>query len=279
MIGQNDSLTRVKRGRPKKKPEYNKEQNTEDLLNKAVELFKTPLDDREKRPPNAPSIQDVADAMNTSRMRVRKLLITAGYYSTEMSREVNKYHEAGLSVQEICEKTGFKRSAVHSVLPYEKGIYKLEEPTLSAEQCQQFRKRKKSLEWLREELTKLDDESCEQNISDKHSSEQGVCDELLWEAITAFEGYGFQIDDNHTSVNGHHAVTNRVRYSVDGEGICFGTLRLTKAEIINAFRKARQIQAAEGCVSDANDLCCRGARELYAVFLRIGACDKSVSDK
>lgn len=34
----------------------------------------------------------------------------------------------------------------------------------------------------------------------------------------------------------------------------------------------------KGCVCSPDGLCCRGARELYTVFLRIGACCKSVSE-
>ncbi len=236
----------AKRGRPKKKPEYDHEQNINELLEQVVSLFMVPFDDRKERPPDAPNISFVADSMNTSRMRVRKLLITAGYYSTAMSRKVNGLYQSGLTVKEICEETGYGRSAVHSVLPYEKGIYKLADPTLNAEQCQQFQWRKKSVELLAEHM------------------DEEVGDRYLWEAIRAFEDYNFHMENN-----------DRIKYSIDREKICFETVTIRREEISEAFRKARKIQCVEGCVRNAGQLRCRGAEELYSVFLRIGVCNKS----
>lgn len=246
-IGPNGSK-RAKRGRPKKKPDYNVEQNINDLLETAVSLFEIPYDDRVQRPEDAPSISRVADEMDTSRMRVRKLLITAGYYSTATSREVQELYNQGKSIQEISKILDLGRSAVHNMLPYKKGIYKLADPTLNAEQCQQFQKRKKACENLREHMG----ENC--------------CDRYLWEAIQIFEGFNFKTPDNC-----------RIKYSVDCETICFGDIRLNRKDILDAFRKARSIQNEEGCVCSPDRLCCKGARELYTVFLRIGACCKSVS--
>ena len=239
----------AKRGRPKKKPDYDVEQNINSLLETAVSLFEVPYDDRVERPEGAPTITHVAEEMNTSRMRVRKLLITAGYYSTDTSRRIQKLYEQGLSIQEIGERLDLGRSAVHNMLPYKKGIYKLPDPTLNAEQCQQFQTRKKACENLHEHL----DEDC--------------CDRYLWEAIQTFAGFNFRTPDKC-----------RITYSVDCETICFGDLRLTRKEITDAFRKARKTQREKGCVCSPDGLCCRGARELYTVFLRIGACCKSVSE-
>jgi len=239
---------KAKLGRPKKKPDYDIEQNINSLLETAVSLFEIPYDDREERSEDAPSISHVAIEMDTSRMRVRKLLITAGYYSTEVSRQVQELYSQGLSIQEIGKRLDLGRSAVHSMLPYKKGVYKLEDPTLNAEQCQQFQTRKKACENLREHL----DEEC--------------CDSYLWEAIQIFEGFNFRSPD-----------ICRIRYSVDCETICFGDLKITRKEISEAFKKARRIQKEEGCVCSSDRLCCRGSKELYTVFLRIGACCKSVS--
>ena len=237
------------RGRPKKKPYYDREQNINDLLEQATSLVEVGYDDRVERPPDAPTITFVAETMKTSRMRVRKLLITAGYYSTDISRKVQELYEQGMSIQEIGKKLDLGRSAIHSMLPYKKGIYKLNDPTLNAEQCQQFQRRKKACYQLREHL----DEEC--------------CSGYLWEAIQAFEDYHF-LDERKRPV----------RYSVDCETVCFGNLRITRKEIMEAFQRARKIQHSDGCVCDASRLCCQGASELYTVFLRLGACSKSISD-
>ena len=49
------------------------------LIARAAELFEEPYDDREQREDWLPSVRAVAEEMNTTVLRVRKLLITAGY--------------------------------------------------------------------------------------------------------------------------------------------------------------------------------------------------------
>ena len=72
---------KAKRGRPKKKPDYDRDKEIEAFQAKAVELFGEPYDDRIERSEDAPSIRDVARAMDTTPLRVRKMLVTAGVYS------------------------------------------------------------------------------------------------------------------------------------------------------------------------------------------------------
>ena len=51
--------------------------------------------------PIVPSLRTVATALNTTILRVRKLLITAEYFSTETSRTVQTLVAEGRSVEEI----------------------------------------------------------------------------------------------------------------------------------------------------------------------------------
>lgn len=250
---------KAKRGRPKKSPEIVlkekeqeieiREQKIQELLERAVSLFQIPFDDRDERPPDAPTISFVASEMNTSRMRVRKLLITADFYSSEMSRRVIELQESGADIKEICEKTGLGRSAVHSYLPFQRVIYKMDDPSLNAKQCKQFQRRKRACEQLRKHLTDSD------------------CCGYLWEAILAFEQYNFRRECG-----------TKFQYGVDCEKICFGDFTLCREEIESAFRKVREIQKKSGCVCDSSKLSCRGSEELYTIFLRIGACCKSIQN-
>ena len=122
----------AKRGRPKKDLEIVlkekeeelriRDQKIRELLDRAVELFKIPYDDRDERPPDAPSISYVASEMNTTRLRVRKLLITAEFYSSATSRMIAEMQKAGADVKEICEKTGLERATVHSYLPFQRVV-------------------------------------------------------------------------------------------------------------------------------------------------------------
>lgn len=86
-------IEKRKRGRPKKKPDYDRDKEIEAFQAKAVELFGEPYDDRIERSEDAPSIRDVAAAMDTTPLRVRKMLVTAGVYSTRLSREVQTLYD------------------------------------------------------------------------------------------------------------------------------------------------------------------------------------------
>ena len=232
-----------KRGRPAKKPDYDRDEELNALVTTAAELFAEPYDDRVERSADAPSIREVAQAMNTTILTARKILITAGYYSTELSRKVQTLHEQGCDVQQIMDQTGLKRSSVHAYLPYMKGKYNLTDATLNAERRRTFRTRKAACEKLGENPT----------------------DENLWAAIKAFEGYPFTTEKGLS-----------LKYTVKGGEIFFSRKEksVTRATVLEAFNRARQIQKDEGCVSGPKKLGTFGASYLYPVFLRIGVCTK-----
>lgn len=232
-----------KRGRPQKKPGYDKDEELSAVVETAAELFGEPYDDRVTRSADAPSIRDVAQAMNTTILTVRKLLITAGCYSTELSRKVQALHEQGCDVQQIMEQTGLKRASVHAYLPYQKCKYNLTNASLNAERRRSYRARKDVCEKLSDDPT----------------------DENLWAAIEAFAGYSFSTEKGLT-----------FKYTVKGGEIFFSRKEksVTRATVMKAFSQTQQIQKAEGCVSGPKKLGTFGASYLYPVFLRIGVCTK-----
>ena len=132
----------VPRGRPNKEPGYDREKEIQDLIDKAVELFQIPYDDRCERPTDAPSIRFVAEQMNSTHIRVRKLLITAGYYSTALSRKVQGLSDQGYSIQEIMDETGLNKASVMTYLPYEKTVYDLEDKSGAAKRTEKWRERR-----------------------------------------------------------------------------------------------------------------------------------------
>ena len=94
--------------RPKKKDTH-PQQSMEELLKCAAELFQEPYDDRDDRDAELPSIQSVADELETTLLRTRKLLITVDMFSTNTSRKVQEMVSRGNSVEEIMEATGLKK--------------------------------------------------------------------------------------------------------------------------------------------------------------------------
>lgn len=78
------------------------------------------------------SIKKVAALFRISEQKVRKVLIDAGEYESDMSIQVNDLYEQGYSVENIAEKLRVSKSTVSAYLPYTKGVYLGENPSSNA---------------------------------------------------------------------------------------------------------------------------------------------------
>jgi predicted DNA-binding protein YlxM (UPF0122 family) len=108
----------------------------------------------------------IAEEFSMTRLKVRKLLITAGVYETPISGEVNRLHRQGKTIAEIQEATGLKRASVHSYLPYSKAIYKLEDASVAAERIRKYRSRKQLVEVLKEVIENENQTAAEATLWD-----------------------------------------------------------------------------------------------------------------
>ena len=106
-------------GRKKLKPEYNAGKNLKEQMDAAVIRYKDGM-----------TLQAIADALSLNPIKVRKLLITAGIYESDVAemvrrtfsnyRETQSYKDAVLSTASALK---LSRASVTSYLPYEKGVY------------------------------------------------------------------------------------------------------------------------------------------------------------
>ena len=106
-------------GRKKLKPEYDAGKNLKEQMESAVALYDSEM-----------SLQAIADALALNPIKVRKLLITAGVYESEVAekvqdtfeeyRETQNYKEAILSTAATLE---LSKASITSYLPYRKGVY------------------------------------------------------------------------------------------------------------------------------------------------------------
>ena len=106
-------------GRKKLKPEFDARENLKEQMDAAVALYEEDC-----------SLQDIADALNLNPIKVRKLLITADVYESEVAekvqdtfeeyRETQDYKTAILSTANTLK---LSKASVTSYLPYEKGVY------------------------------------------------------------------------------------------------------------------------------------------------------------
>ena len=106
-------------GRKKLKPEYDAGKNLKEQMDAAVALYEVDC-----------SLRSIADVLTLNPIKVRKLLITAGVYESDVAekvqdtfeeyRETQNYKEAILSTANILH---LSKASVTSYLPYQKGVY------------------------------------------------------------------------------------------------------------------------------------------------------------
>lgn len=250
--------------RPKKK-NSNPVLSMEELLSKTVSLFQEPYDDRDERNADLPSLRSVADELNTTILRTRKLLITAEYFSTSTSRLVQDLSASGLSVEAIMDKTGLGRASVNSYLPYKNLAFNLDQTTVNADRHKLFRRRVKAVDELK-----------------LHS---GLPDEMeyLWKAIIAFEDFPFKTSGRGSregvrfkytvSKAGGSGGRHYDGASVDGYGneiwIEGKEKSISRSTVELGYRKAKEM----GVIKGPKALGIPGSGSyVYPILLRFGIC-------
>lgn len=133
--------------RPLKHPEH--KEKAEKLMNELLDLLVS-LWTSEKEP----QLQSIAEELEMSTTKVRKLLITAGvrdgkrYYENLMADNVLRLWRGKYSVAEIGEATGLSKSSVTGYTPHSKIIYSLDTMSTEAERIKLFRSRCAAVEEL-----------------------------------------------------------------------------------------------------------------------------------
>ena len=157
-------------GRKPSKPDYNPSAILQNQMDAAVVLY-----DKEERP----SLQTIANELDLNPIKVRKLLITAGVYKSDVADQVNrvfnKHRASGLSHTEAIAATmrelNLSKASVNAYLPYEKGVYFPEDAdavniSVGAERQRHYRA-----------VVAL---------------KKNPCEETLWNCVIAFRGYEFK---------------------------------------------------------------------------------------
>lgn len=226
--------------RPKKKPNYNPDQVMQDFMAAVADAFGS-YDDREDTVHSG--LNAVAAEFGITALKARKILITAGVYSTALSRRVSQLHAAEMRIEQIMAITGLSRASVHSYLPYTKISYKLEELSTNAERIQLYRERKKKCAEFRAKLLTLPSQKQE---------------EELWSLLNYLKGCVF-----------FTAKGLKFTYKIQGGEMYVSrkSKSITQATVFMAFRKTIEL---EGFVTGPKKLGTFGASYLYPVFVRIG---------
>ena len=101
------------------KPEYDAGKNLKEQMDAAVALYGEDC-----------SLQSIADAIVLNPIKVRKLLITAGVYESDVAKNVKntfeEYRETQdykTSILSTAKALNLSKASVTSYLPYQKGVY------------------------------------------------------------------------------------------------------------------------------------------------------------
>ena len=182
-------------GRKPKYPDHEEQaQNlVNNLLDELVQLWSS-----EKEP----QLGTVADELEMSAAKVRKLLITAGerdgkrYYDNSTADRVLRLYRSGKSVDEISSETGLSKSSILGYLPHSKTVYSLESLSAEAERIKLYRNRQRACENLQAVIG---------------TEEQSFA---LWSCIIAFQHYPFQTLGRGKD----HTGATKFSYEVSAEG-------------------------------------------------------------
>lgn len=227
---------------PKKTAPYNPEAVMQELMREVSELYTS--SGRE----GGLSMRQIADEFDMTLLKVRKLLITAGVFSSDTCDQVLKLWKDGKSVSEIQDMTGLSRASVHSYLPYTKIVYNTSEMSLNAERIRRYRERKASVRYF------------QRMIKESRNTEE--LGEELWELIRAFENYPFYTMKGLRftyRVKGNEIFVNRKEKSI------------TRSSVMLAMKKAMELERK---VKGPKQLETFGASYLYPLFLKIGVIEQ-----
>ena len=130
-------------GRKKLKPEYDAGKNMKEQMDAAVALYNSEV-----------SLQAIGEELGLNPIKVRKLLITAGVYESEVAEKVQdtfeEYRETQdyiTSILSTANDLQLSKASVTSYLPYQKGVYfpstEKEKISVGAERQRRYRAVKK----------------------------------------------------------------------------------------------------------------------------------------
>ena len=240
-------------GRKPSKPDYNPSAILQNQMDAAVALYSAV---------DHPSLQTIANELDLNPIKVRKLLITADVYKSEVADQVNrvftKHRASGLSHTEAITATmrelNLSKSSVTSYLPYEKGVYFPAETdsnniSVGAERIRRMRKREKILEELRAKQS----------------------EEALWAAVIEFQGYKFRTYSGLLFSYGlkkGRGDTYTKELFIDRRE---NSKSLAWSSVLLAFHNIPSIGAVVDRPKSLGDI--RGVTYIYAMFYRFGLID------
>ena len=245
-------------GRKPSRPDYDSGKILKEQMDAAVVLYNSDQ-----------SLQSIAHELELNPIKVRKLLITAGVYQSDVADQVNMTfdsYRAALSYTDAVAATmrelNLSKASVTSYLPYEKGVYFSAEEdagkiSVGAERIRRLRKRKKVIEELHIEQS----------------------EDALWAAVIAFQGYKFRTYSGLVfsySLKKGRGDTYTKELFIDRRE---NSKSLAWSSVLLAFQNIPSIGSVVDRPKALGDI--RGVTYIYGMFYRFGLIDvpESVKEK
>ena len=235
-------------GRKKLKPEYDAGKNLKDQMDAAVALYEEDC-----------SLQSIADVLTLNPIKVRKLIITAGVYESEVAEKVQdtferyrKTQDYKTSILSTATVLGLSKASVTSYLPYEKGVYfpsiaDKEKISVGAERQRRYRAVRK----LRTEPT----------------------EEHLWEVVLLYAGVRFKTYSGlpftyeiRKGRNGQYTKELWIDRRENSKSMAWSSVLLALGNI----KKVGEVVERPKALGDI-----RGVTYIYGMFYRFGLIDVS----
>ena len=234
-------------GRKKLKSEYDAGKNLKDQMDAAVALYEEDC-----------SLQSIADVLNLNPIKVRKLLITAGVYESEVAEKVQdtfvryrKTQDYKTSILSTATVLGLSKASVTSYLPYKKGVYfqstEKEKISVGAERQRRYRAVRK----LRTEPT----------------------EEHLWEVVLLYAGVRFKTYSGlpftyeiRKGRNGQYTKELWIDRRENSKSLVWSSVLL-------ALNNTKEVGAVVDRPKALGDI--RGVTYIYGMFYRFGLIDAS----
>ena len=225
------------------KPEYDAGKNLKDQVDAAVALYEEDC-----------SLQSIADVLNLNLIKVRKLLITAGVYESEVAEKVKntfeEYRETKdykTSILSTANTLKLSKASVTSYLPYKKGVYfpstaEKEKISVGAERQRRYRAVRK----LRTEPT----------------------EEHLWEVVLLYAGVRFKtysgLPFTYEIRKGRNVQYTKELWIDNSKSLAWSSVLLALGHI----KKVGEIVERPKALGDI-----RGVTYIYGMFYRFGLID------
>ena len=229
-------------GRKKLKPEYDAGKNLKEQMDAAVALYNSEM-----------SLQTIGEELGLNPIKIRKLLITAGVYESEVAEKVKntfeEYRETQdykTSILSTANTLKLSKASVTSYLPYKKGVYfqstEKEKISVGAERQRRYRAVRK----LRTEPT----------------------EEHLWEVVLLYAGVRFKTYSGlpftyemRKGRNGQYTKELWINRRENSKSLAWSSVLLALGNI----KKVGEVVERPKALGDI-----RGVTYIYGMFYRFG---------